>query len=477
MLGWLTEPFGSPIVVRALVEVLILAVACGPLGVWVLLYRNAYAAESISHGMLPGLVVAALIGAPLVLGALGGVLVAAAGIALVAADRRLSGDVGVAVCVSALLGLGGMLALSAATPPRLQELLFGDLLGVDAGDLAVAGVLAGGVAVALAAGHRRLALVGFDRGSARGARRAARALGARAAGGSRGDHRRRGRRSGKSLAGRAGAGARGGRAEPHATAGPGARFGHGPGFSVRCGWFDPLLPLRHRSRCVGGAVCSRMRRVCPARTTKRLIFARRVATIRGVKYRDKVMQRSGLSIWSRRLFGLLGTAAFLAAGALGISMILDMGQDEAVSAAPPVPTAKQLEGGKKLTKAERAQRARAVGFMRRAGYSPVSLTDYRPADQLRVLIGAPFGTSPPGYRAFFFLGDRAIGNDAPQPSGGLKVGARHDRSVALVYTTYDDGDRACCPRGRKVRVRFAWSDGALVPLDPVPPDAERVPPT
>ena len=90
MLAWLTDPFGSPIVVRALVEVLILAVACGPLGVWVLLYRDAYAAESISHGMLPGLVVAALIGAPLVLGALGGVLVAAAGIALVAADRRLS---------------------------------------------------------------------------------------------------------------------------------------------------------------------------------------------------------------------------------------------------------------------------------------------------------------------------------------------------------------------------------------------------
>ena len=84
-----------------------------------------------------------------------------------------------------------------------------------------------------------------------------------------------------------------------------------------------------------------------------MIFARRVATIRGVKYRDKVMQRSGLSIWSRRLFGLLGTAAFLAAGALGISMILDMGQDEAVSAAPPVPTAKPREGGKKLTKAQK----------------------------------------------------------------------------------------------------------------------------
>src|SRR5215218_2161630 len=166
MLAWLTDPFASPIVVRALAEVLILALACGPLGVWVLLYRDAYAAESISHGMLPGLVTAALIGAPLLLGAVAGVLVAAAGIALVARDRRLGADVGVAVCVSALLGLGGMLALSPESPPRLQELLFGNLLGVSGGDLAVAGALAAAVALALAAGHRSLALVGFDRRSA-----------------------------------------------------------------------------------------------------------------------------------------------------------------------------------------------------------------------------------------------------------------------------------------------------------------------
>jgi len=166
MLGWLTDPFASPIVQRALVELLILAVACGPLGVWVLLYRNAYAAESISHGMLPGLVLAALAGAPLLLGATGGVLVAAAGIALVARDQRLGPDIGVAVCVSALLGLGGLLALSPDSPPRLQELLFGDLLGVSGADLAVAGALAAAVALALAAGHRPLALVGFDRGSA-----------------------------------------------------------------------------------------------------------------------------------------------------------------------------------------------------------------------------------------------------------------------------------------------------------------------
>jgi ABC-type Mn2+/Zn2+ transport system permease subunit len=166
MVDWLTDPFASPIVERALVELLILSLACGPLGVWVLLYRDAYAAESISHGMLPGLVVAALAGAPLLLGATAGVLLAAAGIALVARDQRLGADVGVAICVSTLLGLGGMLALSPQTPPRLQELLFGDLLGLSGADLAGAAVLAGGVALALAGGHRSLALVGFDRGSA-----------------------------------------------------------------------------------------------------------------------------------------------------------------------------------------------------------------------------------------------------------------------------------------------------------------------
>jgi ABC-type Mn2+/Zn2+ transport system permease subunit len=168
----LLDPFRAGIGQRALLEMLIVALACGPLGVWVLLYRQAYAAESMSHGMLPGLVVAAVAGAPLVLGAAGGVLLAAAGIALAARDERVGSDVAVAVAITALFGLGATLALSPAAPPRLGELLFGDLLGVRAIDLATTGALAAGVGVALAAAHRPLAVAIFDPSSAR-------ALGAR----------------------------------------------------------------------------------------------------------------------------------------------------------------------------------------------------------------------------------------------------------------------------------------------------------
>ena len=157
----------DPITRRALLEVLILALALGPLGVWVLLHRQAYAAESLSHGLLPGLVLAALAGIPLVLGAAGGALIAAGAIALATRDERIGSDIGVAVAVSTLFGLGALVALAPDAPPRLEELLFGDLLGISGADLAAAAALALAVAVALAAAHRPLALAAFDRPAAR----------------------------------------------------------------------------------------------------------------------------------------------------------------------------------------------------------------------------------------------------------------------------------------------------------------------
>ena len=156
----------SGIMQRAFVEAIVLGLACGPLGVSILLLRRSYAAESLSHAMLPGLVIAALAGIPLLLGAAAGVLVAAGGIALVARDARAGGDIGVAVVVSGLFGLGGILALSPETPPRLGELLFGDLLGLTNGDLVAAAALSVGVLVALAVGYRALAATAFARGSA-----------------------------------------------------------------------------------------------------------------------------------------------------------------------------------------------------------------------------------------------------------------------------------------------------------------------
>lgn len=162
----LLDPWRSGIGRRAFVEVMLLGGFSGALGFWVVSYRLSYATESLAHGLLPGLVAAALVGAPLLLGAGAGVLVAAALVALAARDERIGADTGVAVTVTGLLGLGALLALEPDAPPRLEELLFGDPLAADDGDLAAALTLAVAGTAALAALHRPLSAVAFDPGAA-----------------------------------------------------------------------------------------------------------------------------------------------------------------------------------------------------------------------------------------------------------------------------------------------------------------------
>lgn len=156
------EILDSGLLQRALLEVVLLGATCGALGVWLLHVQYTYAAESLAHAMLPGLVVAALAGAPLLLGATGGVLAAAALIALAARDTRVGAEVAIGVTVTSVFGLGALLALAPDVPARLGELLFGDLLGTTTADLVAAGVLGGFVVCALAAGHRSLATAVFD---------------------------------------------------------------------------------------------------------------------------------------------------------------------------------------------------------------------------------------------------------------------------------------------------------------------------
>jgi ABC-type Mn2+/Zn2+ transport system permease subunit len=65
--------------------------------------------------------------------------------------------------ITTLFGLGVLLALAPASPPGLNELLFGDLLGVSGTDLAIAAGLGAAVLTGLALLHRQLLAVGFDR--------------------------------------------------------------------------------------------------------------------------------------------------------------------------------------------------------------------------------------------------------------------------------------------------------------------------
>jgi ABC-type Mn2+/Zn2+ transport system permease subunit len=160
------EPLQDEFMRRAIAEIALLGLAGGAIGCWVVLYEFSYAAESLAHSIFPGLVIAALAGIPLLLGATPAILLAAVAIALAARAPGTSRDIAVAVVVTSMFGLGVLLALSPDSPPGIEALLFGDILGPTDADLISAAVLAVAVPASLWLLHPRLLAAGFDPGSA-----------------------------------------------------------------------------------------------------------------------------------------------------------------------------------------------------------------------------------------------------------------------------------------------------------------------
>lgn len=165
MIDAIFEPLSYGITLRALAEITLIGIVSGAIGCWIVLYELSYSAESLAHGLFPGLVAAALIGAPLLLGGAVGILIAAI---LVVVAGRMAGespDTAIAVVITSLFGAGVLMALSPDSPAGLQGLLFGDLLGTTVTDILVAAVIGSAVLVALWLLHERLLAVGFDPGS------------------------------------------------------------------------------------------------------------------------------------------------------------------------------------------------------------------------------------------------------------------------------------------------------------------------
>src|SRR5437870_7831929 len=108
----LFEPWSHPFMQRALLELLFVGVVGAVLGCWIVLYELSYSAESLAHSLFPGLVVAALVGFPLVLGGAIGVLAAAAAIALAARVPGIERDTAVAIVITSIFGAGVLIALA-----------------------------------------------------------------------------------------------------------------------------------------------------------------------------------------------------------------------------------------------------------------------------------------------------------------------------------------------------------------------------
>jgi ABC-type Mn2+/Zn2+ transport system permease subunit len=149
---------------RALVEVVLVGVLCGVVGVHVLLRRLTFFAMTMGHATFPGVAVAALLGVDLLIGAAGfGVLLVLLVVAI-GAQRRVDETSAIGVVLAGGFALGVLVLSAGAGDSRdLTAYLIGSLVTVQTSDLVLTAVGAVVVLGLLAALHKELVLAAFDR--------------------------------------------------------------------------------------------------------------------------------------------------------------------------------------------------------------------------------------------------------------------------------------------------------------------------
>jgi ABC-type Mn2+/Zn2+ transport system permease subunit len=161
--SWLTEPFGSDLMQRALLEAVLAGALCGAVGVHVVLRRLSFFTMALTHATFPGLVIAALLGISLFFGtAAFGVVVVLVVVAL-SRRRGLDSSTATGVVLAGGFALGVVLISSQQGFTRdLTAFLVGSILTVEPSDLAITAGATVAVLGLLVLLHKELVLAAFD---------------------------------------------------------------------------------------------------------------------------------------------------------------------------------------------------------------------------------------------------------------------------------------------------------------------------
>lgn len=162
-MDWIIEPFTADFFLRALLGGALVAIICGVVGTWVVIRGMAFLGEAIGHGMLPGVALATIAGAPAVVGGAVSAIVMSALISALQRRGRLSYDTSIGLLFVAMLSLGVIIVShSRSFATDATAMLFGDILALNGADLLglLCAVLV--TVVVAAALHRSFVAAAFD---------------------------------------------------------------------------------------------------------------------------------------------------------------------------------------------------------------------------------------------------------------------------------------------------------------------------
>jgi ABC-type Mn2+/Zn2+ transport system permease subunit len=137
ILDALISPFSTNVfMVHALVAGVLVSIACGIVGTFVVLRGLAFIGDALAHGVLPGVAIAILFGLPGMLGAAAGALAMIFGIGFITRRSNLSSDTAIGLLFVGMLALGvAIVSRSHAFSGDLVRILFGEILGIQSGEI------------------------------------------------------------------------------------------------------------------------------------------------------------------------------------------------------------------------------------------------------------------------------------------------------------------------------------------------------
>jgi manganese/iron transport system permease protein len=147
---------------RALVVAVLVGAVCAVLSCYLVLKGWSLMGDAISHAVLPGIVIAFVLGLPLAVGAFAAGLACAVFTGYLKENSRVKEDTVMGIVFSGMFGFGLVLFTKVETDQHLNHILFGNMLGVTPRDLVETAIVAGATLAAVLAKRRDLLLYCFD---------------------------------------------------------------------------------------------------------------------------------------------------------------------------------------------------------------------------------------------------------------------------------------------------------------------------
>ena len=140
-LAVLFEPFSFTFMQQAFAIVLLVAVPTSILSCFLVLKGWSLMGDAISHSVLPGVILAYILGIPLAIGAFAAGMVCAIATGFISENSRLKEDTVMGVVFSSMFGVGLVMMTKIDSNVHLDHILFGDVLGISWRDVVESGII------------------------------------------------------------------------------------------------------------------------------------------------------------------------------------------------------------------------------------------------------------------------------------------------------------------------------------------------